>query len=357
MKKTFTAVFLFLLLAAGCRKADHSAVSANKDVTPAQIINDFANMVAFANYNDLYNQANAFQLTAASFYANPNDIDLNALRTLWKSARQAWEQSEAFLFGPVVTDEMDPDTDTWPVNQADLDSLLNTNIIFTAGYLDSLQQSLKGYHPIEYIIFGANGIKTAAEFTQREKDYLLALANHLKTIVTKMKDTYDAGQPGNFTITLNTAGVGNATYPSRKSVLTEMANAMSGICDEVANGKINEVLLAQDPTLEESYFSKNSWTDFKFNLIGVKNVYTATYGGSTGKSLADFVSAKNLSLHNSIIQKMNNAINSFNNVTVPFGQAILMQPVQVQNTINAINDLKSTLEDNLTPFIYQYVNE
>lgn len=348
-----------VLAFAACRKTDHTppASASSTQVTSGQVINDFTTQVALQNYTDLYNQAAAFQSTTASFYANPNDNDLNALRSLWKSARVAWELSESFLFGPIETDNMDPDIDTWPVNKADLDSLLNTSVAFTSGYMDSLQQSLKGFHPIEYMIFGASGNKTAAQFTAREKDYLMALANHIKTIITKMKDAYTASLPGNFATVLTTAGPGNTTYGSRKAVLVEIANAMSGICDEVANGKIDEVLVAQNPMLEESYFSKNSWTDFKNNITGVKNVYLGVYGNASGKSLSDLVSQKNLSLHNTLLQKMNAAISAFNNVTVPFGQAISQQQVQVQNTINAVNDLRNELDNNLVPFLNQYITD
>ena len=74
-----------------------------------------------------------------------------------------------------------------------------------------------------------------------------------------------------------------------------------------------------------------------------------TYNGSSsGHSLHELVSAKNLSLDNTITNKLDAAINSFNTVTVPFGQAVQTnggQRTQVQNVMNAITDLQNVLDD------------
>jgi len=66
---------------------------------------------------------------------------------------------------------------------------------------------------------------------------------------------------------------------------------------------------------------------------------------------------KNISLDNEIQQKFQAAITSFNSITVPYEQAILTQKVQCQNTMNAINDLKATLEEKLKPFIITNITD
>lgn len=137
--------------------------------------------------------------------------------------------------------------------------------------------------------------------------------------------------------------------------MEEIVNAMAGICDEVANGKIGETFTAADPTLEESPFSNNSLADFKNNIKGVEMVYYAQFNAD-GTGMDDFLKNNNLTLHNKIVNQLNNALAAFNGITVPFGQAITAQPTQVQNLIDKINDLKVTLEDELLPFIQTTVN-
>jgi len=44
-----------------------------------------------------------------------------------------------------------------------------------------------------------------------------------------------------------------------------------------------------------------------------------------------------------------------NAITVPFGEAIISQPTQVQLAIDQINTLKTTLEDQLLPYLQQNI--
>ncbi len=111
-----------------------------------------------------------------------------------------------------------------------------------------------------------------------------------------------------------------------------------------------------DPSLEESPFSKNSLTDFKNNISGVKNVY---YGDFIldGTGFNDFLIKNNASLHSAISNQINNAIISFDGISVPFGEAIISQRTQVQHVMDQINILKTTLETQALPFIQQSVTE
>ena len=135
-----------------------------------------------------------------------------------------------------------------------------------------------------------------------------------------------------------------------------MINAMIGICEEVAEGKIQEPLLAQDPKLEESQFSHNSITDFTNNMRSVQNVYFGNYI-ENGRGLNEWVNASNISLDNKVQQKISAAINSFNLITLPFGQAILSQQTQLHSVQQSINELKDVLENELLPFVQQTITD
>lgn len=369
----FSAVALISVTA--CHKDKTTPI--DKTPTSAQVIADFCTHVAAPDYNDIYNNAIIFQTAEATFYTNPNDTDLNTMRTSWKAMRSAYEAAEGFLIGPITTADLDPDIDTWPVEQNELDSILNGNQTIDVNYVTGLQSSLKGFHPVEYLIFGATGTSTAASFTvttttpsgPRKKEYLHALTGNMIDVVTKIKTSYVLGSSNDYATVLNTAGSGNTTYPTHKAALLNLVGAMSSICEEVggseSNGKINSVYQTQDVTLQESFFSNNSWTDFTKNIAGIKNIYLATYNGSaSGHSMHDLVAAKNLTLDNTIQSKLNAAINSFNTSTVPFGQAVISQRTQVLNIMNAIRELKDILDDgvannnhDLADFMNQYVTD
>lgn len=321
-----------------------------------EVLDNFSASLAQPVYADLASKTSTlYDQVLALETGGATDPELTACRTTWKQARESWEQSEAFLFGPVSTDNIDPRIDTWPVNFTDLEAQLNGTAEFTEAYIDDLEDALKGFHPIEYLIFGEDGQKSAAELSARDLEYLKGLALNLKVLTADLKISWQPSVSGSYHLAFTTAGNGSSVYPTQVSAFEELVNAMMGICDEVANGKINEVFVAQDPKLEESPFSQNSMIDFTNNIKGVQNVYLGKFT-TDGKGLEDLVRKYNLQLDSDLKLKIGNAITALGNVTDPFGEAISSQPIQVQNAVDAINDLKDTLEEQLLPFVQQHAN-
>lgn len=318
------------------------------------ILSDFSSHVARANYNELEQLLDQLHTDALALQQTTDATNLTAARSAWRTARAAWEKSEAFLFGPVSTENIDPSTDTWPVDYLSLDSLLSSTLDFTPANIHALGDELKGYHPAEYLLWGTNGDKQAGQFTTRELEFLVALTADLKDKGTALRSSWDASQSGNYGEVFSSAGSGSTVYASRRAAFEELVNGITGICDEVANGKIAEPFLAQDPSLEESPYSNNSLIDFTNNMIGVRNVYRGDFNAD-GKGLQDYLQANNLSLHNTITAQIDQAIASLNAITVPFGEAIISQPTQVQLAIDQINTLKTTLEDQLLPYLQQNI--
>ena len=95
--------------------------------------------------------------------------------------RTSWEQCEGFLFGPVEDDNYDPNMDTWPVDYVQLDSLLASSNPLQINDIESLSTlSLRGFHPIEYILWGVTGSQSAATITARKKQYMISLTKDLQ---------------------------------------------------------------------------------------------------------------------------------------------------------------------------------
>lgn len=357
MRITFTKMIALSTLMALAACNDDNENSSRVDTTlNTDVLADFSTAIAQGTYSDLASKTSTlYDQILALETGGATDAELEACRTTWKAARQAWEQSESFLFGPVSTENIDPRIDTWPVNFTDLDAQLDSEAEFTEEYIDNLEDALKGFHPIEYLIFGEEGDKTAEELSARDIQYLKGLGLNLKTLTAELDEAWDPDASGNYSAVFSMAGSGNATYPTQVAAFEEMVNAMAGICDEVANAKIGEVYTQQDPTLEESPFAKNSITDFTNNIKGVQNVYLGKYSAD-GAGLEDVVRKYNLQLDSDIKLKLSSAIESLGKITVPFGEAILSQKTQVQNAIDAINALKTTLEDSLLPFVKEHAN-
>ncbi len=320
----------------------------------AQILSDFSTGVASATYTELQTKAALLNTQVATLKASKTDANLAAIQQTWKEARTIWEQTEAHLFGPVATESIDPRIDTWPVNFIDLDAQLNSNNVFTETYIDDLDDALKGFHPIEYLIFGQDGTKKAVDITDRQMQYLEGLALNLTKLTTELGNNWSAaGASTNYIAAVSKAGEGSTEYPTQLAAFKELVNAMAGICDEVANGKLAEPYEAKNPSLEESPFASNSITDFTNNIKGVQNVYLGKYK-TDGKGLEDLVRAHNLSLDADIKAKLDAAISSLGKITDPFGKAITTQAVQIQNAMDAINALKTILEEDLLKFVGEH---
>lgn len=356
MKKFFLMFFLLTSVAiiSSCSDDSDSASQVDQELNTA-VLEDFSEHVAQGGYNDLKTKAETLYNNILALEDGLTDEHLEACRTSWRAAREAWEQTESFLFGPVSTAGVDPSIDTWPVDFNALEEQLSSDNEFTDEYIANLDDALKGFHPIEYLIFGENGDKVATKFTDEELKYLMALGKNVKELTAEVAESWDPATSSSYHTVFTTAGAGNNVYETQEAALLEMVTAMAGICDEVANGKINEVLVAQDPSLEESPFSKNSITDFTNNMKGVENVYLADYAGN-GTGLEDLVKKYNLSLDSEIKAAISAAIQSLDNIDLPFGEAIIEEPVQVQNAVSAIQDLQEVLEDKLYPFIQQHSN-
>ncbi len=346
------ALLVAISFVASCKKEETEETPATENLK-VKILEDFSLNIAQATYNDLATRASQLRLQVETFTSNINEPNLTQCKQGWRDCRAAWEQSESFLFGPVASDNIDPRIDSWPVNYNDLDSILASSALFTAGYVDSLEDALKGFHPIEYLLFGTGGNKSAVQFTPRELDFLNALVVNLEALTAQVASRWNPSVSGNYTTNFNTAGQSGSSYTSRRAAYEEIVNAMIGICEEVADGKMGEPLALQDPSLEESPFSFNSNTDFTNNIRGVKNVYLGVYQAD-GKGIEDLVRENNLSLDGRVKQKIENAIAALNAITAPFGQAIITQPVQVQNAIDAIDELKNVLEIELLPYVQQH---
>ncbi|MBI1183943.1 hypothetical protein GC194_06705 [bacterium] len=309
------------------------------------ILNDFAENTVVETYSQMSQKMAQLHQTCTDMQAQPTQEKLLRAREEWKTVRQYWEQSEAFLFGPVATENIDPGTDTWPIDLAGLKAIIGNDDELSESYISNLGDELKGYHPVEYLLWGENSNKTAEDFSERELQLLALLSNDLMQKATQLLSEWQTDGK-NFSATFTSAGPNNSTYGTQLLVFEEMVNALAGICDEVAGGKIGEPFHAKDPALEESPFSKNSLTDFKNNIIGVKNAYLGKNYG-----LSDFMQNNNLSLDAKIKNEMENALKAFDAITLPFGEAITQQPTQVQNLAEQIDILKATLENELLPFI------
>ena len=124
------------------------------------IVRQYVDVVVLPTYKDLMNKNIALDNAVKEFKKSPSDQAFAACADAWLAAREPWEQSEAFLFGPVDEKGLDPNMDSWPLDQAQIAQILNSqdfsNLYWNESASDSKieeAQSLRGFHTLEFLIF------------------------------------------------------------------------------------------------------------------------------------------------------------------------------------------------------------
>ena len=344
----FASVIFISLSACKKDKKDDPSPAPSSD----SVLVDFASVLAKPNYGDLKNKAAFLNEAIDSLNSNPNSVTLAAAQQAWRDVRIPWEMAEGYLIGPAVDYEYDPSTDSWPVNTTDLDSLLNSTNPLELSDIDQLQFTLKGYHAIEYILFGVGGTRTAAELNARKLKYVVSLSESVFNITSDLVSSWDV-----YAVDLSTAGIGSSRYSTRKAAFLEIVGAMQGICNEVANNKMETPLVNLDSTGVESQYAHNATIDFINNIIGIENAYFCRYNGVYGKSIHDMVHSINAQLDNQIQNQITASINALQTlyaVEPNYGLAIFNQQGQIFTVQHTIRDLKNQL-DQLTNFVEENI--
>lgn len=188
------------------------------------IVTKYMSDVVLPTYKTLSEKNTALYNAVITFTENPSDANFSKCAAAWMDARQPWETSEAFLFGPVDALGLDPNMDSWPLDQV---AIVN---ILTSGNFDELNwgdgddddaieaaQNVRGFHTLEYLIFkdgqprtvnGTNESGAAAADLNYSADNAKSWCNYMKNVATLLQT--DAN---NLYKAWSVGGVGNYTEP------------------------------------------------------------------------------------------------------------------------------------------------
>ena len=320
---------------------DATVVSEDEAFDASTILDNYANATVHATYTDLDNKAGELLGAVQALAAATNAAHLQLAQGAWKAARTPWEQSEAFLFGPVDTQGLDPALDSWPVNRVDLDGVLGSGQELTEASIDALEDTLKGFHTIEYLLFRDGNQRKAEDITPRELEYLTATTENLKAKTAQLASAWSASGE-NYAGEVANAGTSSTIYKSQKDAMQEMVNGMIVIADEVANGKISDPFNERDTTLVESQFSFNSIADFQDNIRGIQNVYNG---------LSAFVNGADPDLDARFQTEVQTAIDTIGAIQNPFRDSITADRPAVQAAIDAVSTVQQTLENDILKLV------
>ena len=135
-------------------------LSSSYDAQLGDIVANYVDGVVLPTYSQLKERTAALATAVKNLSNNRTNAAFEAACEAWLSAREPWERSEAFLFGPVDALGLDPNMDSWPLDQ---DAIVNH---LKSGNFSDLEwgdgddddtveaaQNIRGFHTLEFLLF------------------------------------------------------------------------------------------------------------------------------------------------------------------------------------------------------------
>lgn len=353
--RTLTLSTLAALSLVNCGKDDDNSGEATRQAAQIakeqEVINDVVKNVIIPTYTELNGKTKALETALTALEKTPSNATLTAARQAWKAARSPWEQSEGFLYGPVkLPEDLDEAMDTWPVDVQKMNTVLTGTAPITPAVIAQNPET-RGFHLIEFLIWGEDGQATAASLTARQKLYLKAAAEDMKNNTNAVLQGWTSGK---YAENFAKASAGTGKYKSTAAAVSEIASGLWHIANEVASEKIaNCFNEAGDPVFdkEESRFSNNSKQDFTDNIRSIQNIYLGKYNGVQGKGLSDLVKEKDAALDAKLKAKIQEAINNLEAIPGTFTEAIVKANAQGRTAVtkaqNTVGELRDIIEKEL----------
>jgi putative iron-regulated protein len=326
-----------------------------------EFLRDYVENVIIHRYVEFKAKAERLNQSLADLAELSSTSTLDQAKSSWVAARAAWESGEAHAFGPAKTLGLDGAIDSWPLNRSDLEKILaDPEVPLTSETMMSLDPSLKGFHAIEFLLFGENGTKGIHELTVRERKFLKALGEDLHQSARVLLEAWTQGLDGAppFGHVLESAGEPeNTIYPDVRSAFQEILGAWVEAVGEVAYSKLQKPLDTKSEDWIESRFSQKGADDFVSNICGSwENYGRITSTESSGRvTLSVLVERGNLDLNQRLHSAFQEACQNTGIIPSPFNQVIqdAHQRKVIQDAIDAIHRLVVLLDGDLRAFLIQ----
>lgn len=316
---------------------------------PTSLVSSIVETVYLPTFDSLNARASRLSLALDAFAATPSPAALSAAQDAWRATREMYERNEGFAFGPLITNEYDPNMDTWPIDRTGIDALVSGNAAITKAEIDEEDGTVKGFHGIEYILFGDNNSTTAASLTVGQRAYLSAAGQSLAAVAEALDEAWSPSG-GNFAGQLTSAGSGNSVYASVGAALQEITSGLIEPTDEVPNSKIALPLSSGDTYFEESAFSDNTLNDLENDLRGSFAAYTGSYTGDAN-GIGTLIASQSPSLDQQVRTQYAAAFAALDAVGPSFDQALHNNPAVLRAAQQEILTLNHTLVNQVAPLV------
>ena len=243
------------------------------------ISNAMVDSVVLPSYSKLVQASKDLNQDIKNLISKPSKISFEKARRTWRSSRKAWEKTETWAYGPAETLDFDPNLDDWPVSTNELSQTLDSKSAFTINTFKKLDTTSRGFHGIEYVLFG-RGNNSVEDLNPNELAYLKIAGDDLVNNSEGLLLSWSGVE-----------GFGTMVVKSNPSnAILDILSGIEGCMAEVSDGKLGAAFDTNDSGALESTFSGNTGNDIVSNLKGVKAAWEKSklraYTSSENKSLS-----------------------------------------------------------------------
>ncbi len=303
----------------------------------SQVLETYVDNTVVATYSQMGDSAMEFNRSVAELKKNPTDEAAEKAAKDWSKVRTFWERGESFLFGPAAFASLDPNLDSWPLDQSQLDILIKNiddgSVAIDASYVrNGLGAAFRGFHAAEYLLFRDGKVRKAKDISKGELEYLAAVAQVLAEDCialeswwigaeslpeTKAKILADAEieTSGSYAKEMKNAGKSGSRYTSETEAISEIFDGCIDIVDELVEAKLGTPAKTENPLECESHHSGSSLTDIRDNIISVRNSYEGI--NANGKSLSALVASKSKEADLAVKSAVGSALKSVEALKTP----------------------------------------
>lgn len=370
---------------AEAKRDDRSCSYGDKYATQKeQIIAGYAD-IAFALYDDTYDNTVGLQIAIDAFLDDPTTKALNQCKESWAIAHANYELCEVLRFanGPIDDERgLHDRINGWPITESFVDytsfdgdaGIVKDTANFpeiSKDLLDSIHAPdnngsiALGFHVIEYLLWGQDisnpglnspGLRPVSDyvssdsnsFAGRRSTYLRLCTQMLLSDISIITSEWDPSVSNNYRASFLT----QSSDRSMKDLLTGLGTLVDG---ELSGRNMFDPVYTQDYRLEQSEFSDNTVQALQKMAGGATIIYQGKYKRDDGTVVEGSTSLHKLMLEvdadlaEELSNRMDEALNDCTNIPSPFDYQITLETVDgdgpVAEAINTTQKLATKIRE------------
>lgn len=261
-------------------------------------------------------EAQALEEATAALEARPEAGTRDAARAAFRRALSAWQVLEVMQLGPAAPRAVAGGADlrdniySWPLVSR---CVIEEQVVSRGYAAETFPSSLvnrRTLYALEYLLFfegtdtvcAAGSPASGTAWTSipledreaRKRAYAAVVAADVSRRAEQLVAAWEPGQ-GGFLRTLETAGAGNAVYPSSQAGLNAVSDALFYLESETKDMKLARPLGLREcestscPELLESQYGGRSKENVRANLVGFRRLAEGCGPGYSGVGLDDLL--------------------------------------------------------------------